>query len=159
MTGRTLRRVEVPDEVIVHALGSCAGCGTSLATAAVVSIEARQVFDPPVIRLLVAEHRIERRHFAGCGTVTMAGPPRGVGAPTRYGHGVRAVANYLVGAQHLPYERTAGVLADLLARRSRPEASRPGSPRPPSTWTVSPPRCVNTCPAPRWPDSIRPGWG
>jgi hypothetical protein len=37
-----------------------------------------------------------------------------VGAPAQYGPGVRAAASYLVAAQHLPYERAAATLADLL---------------------------------------------
>ncbi len=113
--GRTLRQVDVPDEVIVHAPAVCGGCGTSLGAAPVVSTEARQVFDVPPIKLWVAEHRVEHRHCAGCATVTMGQAPRGVGAPAQYGPGVRAVASYLVGAQHLPYERAAAVLGDLLA--------------------------------------------
>ena len=35
-------------------------------------------------------------------------------APAQYGPGVRAVATYLTGAQHLPLARTAQTLADLL---------------------------------------------
>ena len=113
--GRTLRQVDEPDVLVVHAPAACSGCGGSLTAAAVVSVEARQVFDLPAARLVVAEHRLEHRRCAGCGTVTMAAAPGGVGAPTQYGPGVRAVGCYLVGAQHLPYARAAGVLADLLA--------------------------------------------
>jgi hypothetical protein len=42
------------------------------------------------------------------------GVPATVGAPAQYGPGVRAAASYLVAAQHLPYERAAATLADLL---------------------------------------------
>ena len=35
-------------------------------------------------------------------------------APTQYGPGVRGVATYLCGAQHLPVARAAETLADLL---------------------------------------------
>ncbi len=44
----------------------------------------------------------------------MATVPDGVSAPTQYGPGVRAVATYLCGAQHLPVGRAAETLADLL---------------------------------------------
>ncbi|WSG43052.1 transposase [Dactylosporangium sp. NBC_01737] len=43
-----------------------------------------------------------------------ATPPAGVGAPAQYGPRVRAVVAYLVGYQHLPYERACETLADLL---------------------------------------------
>ncbi|HEX7537354.1 MAG TPA: IS66 family transposase [Dermatophilaceae bacterium] len=111
--GRTLRQVKDPDEVLVHQPVACAGCGRSLADAPVVSTEARQVFDLPVIVLRVAEHRLEHRR-CGCGQVTMAPVPDGVGAPTQYGPGVRALASYLLAAQHLPLARTAELLTELV---------------------------------------------
>lgn len=39
--------------------------------------------------------------------------PAGVGAPTQYGPGVRALGVYLCVYQHLPYDRAAKALADL----------------------------------------------
>lgn len=44
----------------------------------------------------------------------MAAAPDGVGAPVQYGPRVRAVGAYLVGYQHLPYERARETLCDLL---------------------------------------------
>ena len=46
-----------PDEVRVHALEVCRGCGDSLEQAPVVGRERRQVFDLPRIELMVIEHR------------------------------------------------------------------------------------------------------
>ncbi|MER7004731.1 DUF6444 domain-containing protein [Dactylosporangium sp. NPDC000555] len=79
--GFTLRQVEAPDRVLVHAPGACDGCGRSLRSAPVTSVEARQVFDLPQVRLQVTEHRLEHRRCR-CGTLTMAAAPGGVGAPT-----------------------------------------------------------------------------
>ena len=116
--GHTLMQVPDPDEVVVHVPGACAGCGDRLTAAAVTSVESRQVFDLPPARLTVTEHRLEHRRCARCGTVTMAGAADGVpawaGAPVQYGPGIRAAASYLVAGQHLPYERAAATLADLL---------------------------------------------
>ena len=81
--------------------------------APVVSTEARQVFELPEIALWVIEHSLEHRR-CGCGTVTMALAPAGVGAPAQYGPGVRAFATYLLTAQHLPLARTAELLTELL---------------------------------------------
>lgn len=78
-----------------------------------VGAEARQVHDLPELGLLVTEHRAERRR-CGCGTVTAATFPDGVRAPACYGPGVRAAACYLHGQQHLPVQRTAQALADLV---------------------------------------------
>lgn len=85
----------------------------ALRRAPVTSVEARQVFDLPEVRLRVVEHRLQHRRCR-CGTVTMAAVPDGVGAPVQYGPRVRAVGAYLVGYQHLPYERACETLADLL---------------------------------------------
>src|SRR5512144_232970 len=116
--GHTLMQRPDPDEVVVHAPGACAGCGDRLTAAAVTSVESRQVVDLPPVRLTVTEHRLEHRRCARCGAVTMAGAadgvPAGAGAPAQYGPGIRAAASYLVAGQHLPYERAAATLADLL---------------------------------------------
>lgn len=115
--GATLRQVSDPHRVVEHAPQVCGACGAGLAGAPVVSVESRQVFDLPPVALQVLEHRLQHRR-CGCGIVTMAGRadgvPAGVGAPVQYGPGVRAVATYLAGAQHLPLARTADTLADLL---------------------------------------------
>lgn len=52
----------------------------------------------------------------------MAPVPAGANAPAQYGPRVRAIGAYLVGYQHLPYERACETLADLLgvACRSAP---------------------------------------
>jgi transposase len=110
--GFTLRQVQDPDEVVTHRPPTC-GCGASLRRAPVVSVEVRQVFDLPPVTLRVVEHRLQHRRCR-CGTVTMAPVPAAVGGPTQYGPRVRAVGAYLVGYQHLPYERACETLADLL---------------------------------------------
>jgi transposase len=110
--GSTLCQVADPDRVVRHAPTRCP-CGRSLHRAPVSSVEVRQVFDLPEIRLRVTEHRIEHR-ACRCGRVTMAEPPAGVGAPTQYGPSLRAVATYLLAGQHLPLGRTAQLLAELL---------------------------------------------
>jgi len=97
----------------VHEPVACAGCGLSLADAPVVSTEARQVFDVPQIVLRVIEHRLEHR-ACRCGQVTMAQVPAGVGAPTQYGPGVRALGTYLLAGQYLPLARTAELLTELV---------------------------------------------
>jgi transposase len=111
--GRTLRQVERPDELMVHEPGACAGCGAKLAAserpAAVIR---RQVFDIPKITVRVVEHRLVSRR-CGCGQVTAAVGPAGITAPVQYGPHAAAIAVYLCLGQHLPVERTAGLLADL----------------------------------------------
>jgi len=89
--GAHLAQVERPDEVVEHTPERCGGCGADLAGAAVVGVEARQVFDLPPLRLRIAEHRAERRRCA-CGTLppswprvqsgwTASWPPSATGSP------------------------------------------------------------------------------
>jgi transposase len=105
--------VEEPDEVAWHAPDRCGGCGATLADAAVVGTEARQVFDLPRLRLWVTEHRAERRR-CGCGTTTAAAFPDYVRAAACYGPGVRALVCYLCVHQHLPIDRAGQLLGDVL---------------------------------------------
>ena len=72
------------------------------------------MFDLPPVRLRVLEHRLQHRRCR-CGTWPRWPPARtGSGAPAQYGPRVRAIGAYLVGYQHLPYERACETLADLL---------------------------------------------
>jgi transposase/uncharacterized coiled-coil protein SlyX len=111
--GAHLAQVAQPDEVSWHAPERCGACEADLAGAPVVAVEARQVFDLPPLRLGVAEHRAQRRRCA-CGTITAAGFPDHVRAAACYGPGVRALVCYLCVHQHLPIERAAQLLADVL---------------------------------------------
>jgi transposase len=109
--GHHLQRVERPDTVLRHLPGRCDGCGGDLADGQLVGEDVRQVFDLPPGRLLVCEHRTERRR-CGCGRETSGAFPAGVLAPAQYGPRIKALAIYLISYQHLPYDRAARLLAD-----------------------------------------------
>jgi transposase len=111
--GGALLQVAEPDETRVHVPAACSSCAADLSGAEMVSVEKRQVFDLPEIRLRVVEHQIQRRR-CGCGVATAAAAPPQVAAPAQYGPGIKALAVYLATRQHLPYERCAELLADCL---------------------------------------------
>ncbi|MFD7442347.1 DUF6444 domain-containing protein, partial [Streptomyces sp. NPDC059909] len=92
--GGALLQVAEPDETAVHVPAACSSCAADLSGAEVVSVEKRQVFDLPEIRLRVVEHRLERRR-CGCGQVTAASPPAPVASPAQYGPRLKALAVYL----------------------------------------------------------------
>jgi transposase len=110
--GSALRRVEDPDHRQRYAPPSCVSCGGSLAVAEVVGSDTRQVFDLPSCGLEVTEHTAEARR-CGCGHVTKAEFPAVATAPACYGPSLRAVALYLMVAQHIPVKRTAALLAEV----------------------------------------------
>ncbi len=114
--GSTLALVDDPDEVIEHLPGCCRGCGADLADGEPVAVVRRQVHDIPPVRPVIIEHRLHRRR-CGCGAVTLAAAPPGVGGPTQYGPSLRALAVYLLVFQHVPVARTAQLIADLTGAR------------------------------------------
>lgn len=111
--GHRLAPVADPDQTVLHRPGACAGCETSLDDAEVVGTESRQVFDIPEPTPFVTEHRAERRRCR-CGHVTAAGFPAEATAPTCYGPRLRALAVYMLCRQHLPVERCAELLSDVV---------------------------------------------
>jgi transposase len=114
--GAHLAQVEEPDEVALYVPDRCGGCGADLAGAPVAGVEARQVFDLPPLGLRVTEHRAERRRCA-CGATTAGRFPEHARAAACYGPGVRALVAYLCVHQHLPVDRAAQLLADVLGAR------------------------------------------
>ncbi len=113
--GHRLQRSEQPDESVLHRAERCDGCGGDLGDAPIEGSESRQVFDLPELpRLGCVEHWIQRRRCGCCGEVTSSRFPAGVNAPVQYGPRVRALGIYLVCYQHLPYERAAQLLSDVL---------------------------------------------
>jgi transposase len=111
--GSTLRRADSPDEVVTHAAQTCPGCGSSLHGADAITSERRQVFDLPVVRLCVTEHRRETRRCPKCATQARGEFPAEVCAPTQYGPRVLTHSAYLRLYQLLPAARTAEALRDL----------------------------------------------
>jgi transposase len=111
--GAHLAQVAEPDEIIVHVPDRCGGCGGELAGALLAGVEVRQVFDLPELRMAVTEHRVQRRRCT-CGVETAGRFPEQVRAPAQYGPGIRALGCYLLVHQHLPIDRAAQLLADVL---------------------------------------------
>lgn len=71
------------------------------------------MFDLPKLRMAVTEHRVECRRCT-CGAETAGRFPKQVRAPAQYGPGIRALGCYLLVHQHLPIDRAAQLLADVL---------------------------------------------
>ena len=111
--GAHLAQVPDPDQVVTHAPEWCGGCGAALGDAPVTGTQVRQVFDLPAVRLRVTEHQAQQRR-CGCEHTTRATFPAPVRAPAQYGPGVRALGCYLLVAQHLPVDRTAELLSEVL---------------------------------------------
>jgi transposase len=110
--GANLAR-RIPDDTVIHPPVSCCGCGADLADAEVVGQVRRQVLEIPEIRVRAVDHVAERRRCV-CGQFTVGTFPPQARAPVCWGPEVRALAVYLMDRQHLPLERTAELLGELL---------------------------------------------
>jgi transposase len=103
-----------PDETLVIAPGTCAGCGAGLAGADGQVAAAVQVLDIPPAALTVTEYQMMRR-TCGCGRVTTAAAPAGVtGGPVCYGPNVVAAATLLASTDVIGIERAADLMGALL---------------------------------------------
>jgi transposase len=113
--GARLDRVAVPDAIVECPPERCEECGADLADAeSVPGGESRQVFDVPKQRAVEVIEHVTTQRRCGCGHVSCGAFPVGVGAPTQYGPGVRALGVYLHVFQHLPYDRACQALRDLV---------------------------------------------
>jgi transposase len=110
--GANLAR-RAPTKTVTHTPPACAQCGSDLSDAEVTATVVRQVLDVPEIVLFVTDHVAERRR-CGCGHETTGTFPDEARAPVCWGPGVRALAIYLMDRQHIPLERCAELLSEIL---------------------------------------------
>ena len=111
--GAHLARVTTPDEVVEHRPDRCGACGVQFpATAPVADYQVRQVFELPVIKALVVEHRLVSLR-CGCGAICQGAWPYGVDAPAVYGPRAQAAVCYLYQHQFLSRGRSAQTAQDL----------------------------------------------
>lgn len=113
--GTTLSMVEHPQQVRIHEVKVCQGCGKSLRQEKVRGFEQRQVFDLPRIAVEVTEHRVQIKRCPHCHRLSVATFPLGVSHKTQYGQRLKAFAVYLKNYGFLSYDRAAQAFADLFA--------------------------------------------
>jgi transposase len=113
-----LRQSASPDETVVCAPDSCAGCGAGLAGAPLAGMHRRQVFEaPPPPPPRVIEYQVQAKACVRCGAVTAGQPPAGVTGRAQYGPRAHAVAAHLASAHHVPITRAAQLMGDLTGLR------------------------------------------
>jgi transposase len=118
--GKTLKRSGLVDVVIDHPLAQrCHGCGSLLMSAKAQLDERRQVFDIPVARYQVTEHRTWQLRCA-CGQLHQSRFPEGVTEVVQYGANVRALAVHLSEGQLLPLGRSAQLINQMFGLRLSP---------------------------------------
>ena len=111
--GSTLKRVKNVDVILDHHVHECSHCGTSLSDVQSTSYRARQVFDLPVITMVVTEHRAEVKTCPCCCQKSHARFPDGITQAVQYGPEIKAVGVYFMEHQMLSSNRTVEALEDL----------------------------------------------
>ena len=110
--GSKLKMVETPDNLIFHTMTQCNSCGTDLPDDGV-KYNARQVFDIPVIKMQVTEHRTIHKKCSCCGKINKAVFPKELTQEAQYGVGLKSLCVYLQNYQMLPFARCSEFISDL----------------------------------------------
>lgn len=115
--GMTLKRVAVPDRIVVHRASGRCRCGCSVRGQPVAGYERRQVFELPPVQVEVTEHRAEVKNCPHCGRQVVAEFPVDVKHAVQYGPRICSVAIYLKDYALLPYGRLRQLMGDLFGVR------------------------------------------
>lgn len=112
--GKTLKQVETPDHIVIHAPDSCRSCKFNLSEVeGVCSDEKRQVFEVPEPKVEITEHRTEIKTCPCCGKISKGSFPENVKAPVQYGEHVQALATYFKNQHLIPAERVCEIFEDV----------------------------------------------
>lgn len=110
--GRTLEKVQNPDEVIEYKTPKVCDCGCSLD-----GVERKkktyQVFDIPKPQIRVTEYVTYEVVCPVCGKIHKTQPPAGATQPTQYGENMQTLMNYLTQYQFIPMERAAEAICNI----------------------------------------------
>ena len=110
--GATLDWVDHPDQRVTLPLSGACACGQDLSELAATPLPERRQVTELVIRREVTEYRTVTG-ICPCGRIHRSPFPDAVRAPVQYGAGVAAFAVFLTQFHHLPYQRTADLLASV----------------------------------------------
>ncbi len=116
--GSTLERSANPDKRVRHRVDKCHSCEKDLSTQKPDSIDERQIFDLPQIKLECTAHEAEVKICSGCGkenraqmSAILESEPSALAI---YGPNFRGLGVYLTQSQLLPFKRSVEVIEDLL---------------------------------------------
>ncbi len=111
--GKTLEKVDNPDEVIPHRPEVCLHCQTKLEGAEINGYSARQVFEIPEPKIIVTEHRAFSVTCPCCAKEVKANFPKGVEQAVQYGPRILGFATYLSADHLVPYARVVKIIQEF----------------------------------------------
>jgi transposase len=113
--GNTLEWSAEVDEIEVHPVTVCQGCGASLQQTPVSDWEVRQVHDLPPMSIEVREHHGEIKCCPDCGILNRGQFPQDVSQSVQYGVHLQSLIVYLMEVQLLPSQRVCELLSEVFA--------------------------------------------
>lgn len=116
-TGKTLQMVSEPDRVEVYRVSRCRHCQTSLDQVDSESMEKRQIFDIPPVKMEVTEYQADIKRCPQCGKRTKADFPARVEQTVGYGPEFKTRIAYWSQYQLIPLERVCEMAEDLYGHR------------------------------------------
>lgn len=109
-----LKKVETPDEVVVHEVDNCIHCGMDLQQQMSEVIRTAQVFDIPRIEMKVIEHHKIRKCCPKCGQMTTSDLPGTLDyCDAQYGANLKNLVTYLSSRQYCSVSRIAECISIL----------------------------------------------
>lgn len=111
--GTTLKMSDHVDEVIQYESNICQNCGHDLRDIEGQIGRKKQVVDIPPPQIVVTEHQSITKICPCCGQSNSGQLPNHLKGNVQYGFGLRALVNYLMMYQLMPYERTKELLGTL----------------------------------------------
>jgi len=115
--GSTLKRAEIPDLIVDHIALSCGQCGKTLKNTKAVEFEMRQVFDIPLLKVNVTEHRSHKKCCGSCRAITAGKFPVEAFQAVQYGPHLKSLIVYMSQYQLLPYARIKEFFHDLFGQK------------------------------------------
>ena len=111
--GKTLEKVDNPDEVIPHHPEVCLHCQAKLEGVEANGYTARQLFEIPEPKIVVTEHRVFCVTCPCCAKEAKAQFPQGVEQAVQYGPRILGFATYLSADHLVPYARVVKIIQEF----------------------------------------------
>lgn len=111
--GKTLEKVDNPNEVIPHRPEVCLHCQAKLQGVEANGYFARQVFEIPEPKIIVTEHRAFCVTCPCCAKEAKADFPKGVEQAVQYGPRILGFATYLSADHLVPYARVVKIIQEF----------------------------------------------
>lgn len=111
--GKTLEKVDNPDQIIPHRPEVCLHCQAKLEGVEANGYTARQVFEIPEPKIVVTEHRVFCVTCPCCAKEAKAQFPQGVEQAVQYGPRILGFATYLSADHLVPYARVSKIIQEF----------------------------------------------